>query len=58
MTFLPNIEFIKNQPGFWNYSVIDKQLHNRDPKHHKEMKLKEQLGEILVVGNSGTQVNV
>ena len=58
MTFLKNVVHIKDQPSFWNYFVDVKQLKNRDPKNHSEIKKLEQEGRVLVVGNSGTSVNV
>ena len=58
MTFLKNVVHIKDQPSFWNYFVDIKQLKNRDPKNHSEIKKLEQEGRVLVVGNSGTSVNV
>lgn len=58
MNFLTNVKHIKNQLGFWNYNIETKQLENRNPKKHKEIKEQELLGKILVVGNAGTSVNV
>lgn len=58
MNFLNNVHFVKNQPGFWNYWTDTKELKNRDPYHHKEIKELEKQGKVLVIGNSGTQVNV
>jgi len=58
MNFLNNIKFIKNQRGFWNYWVKDKILKNREPGRHKEIKDLIKKEQVLVIGNSGTQVNV
>lgn len=58
INFLKNTKFIKNQLSFWNYWVDEKILKNRDPNKHKKIKQLEQQGKILVVGNSGTQVNL
>ena len=58
MTFLNNIKFIKNQPGFWNYWVDTKQVKNREPEKHKEIKELEKQKKVWVLWNSGTQVNV
>lgn len=58
INFLPNTEMVKEQYGFWNYLVFEKRLVNRDPMHHQEMKDLEKQGKLLVIGNSGTQVNV
>jgi hypothetical protein len=58
INFLPNTEMVKEQYGFWNYLVSEKRLVNRDPMHHQEMKDLEKQGKLLVIGNSGTQVNV
>ena len=58
MIFLNNVKFIKNQKGFWNYWVKDKILKNREPNKNKEIKELIKNKEILVIGNSGTQVNV
>lgn len=58
MNFLNNVEHIKDQLGFWNYFVLTKELKNRDPKNHKKIKQLELEGKVLVVGNSGTSVNV
>lgn len=58
ISFLSNVEHLKNQYGFWNYDIETKKLLNRDPVNHKKIKLLEQQGKILVVGNAGTQVNV
>lgn len=58
INFLPNVEMVKEQFGFWNYFVDEKCLRNRNPAQHTEMKNLEQQGKLLVIGNSGTQVNV
>lgn len=58
INFLPNTEMVKEQYGFWNYLISEKRLVNRDPMHHQEMKDLEKQGKLLVIGNSGTQVNV
>ena len=58
INFLPNTEMVKEQYGFCNYLVSEKRLVNRDPMHHQEMKDLEKQGKLLVIGNSGTQVNV
>ena len=49
---------VKEQFGFWNYFVDERCLRNRNPAQHMEMKNLEQQGKLLVIGNSGTQVNV
>lgn len=58
MNFLDGVIFIKNQLGFWNYWVKEKKLKNREPQRHNEIKKLIQEGKVLVIGNSGTQVNV
>lgn len=56
--FLDNVEMVKEQYGFWNYNFSEKKLMNRNPMHHQEMKDLEKQGKLVVIGNSGTQVNV
>lgn len=58
MKFLDNVQFVKNQIGFWNYWVNDKQLRNREPQRHKEIIELSRQGKVLFVYNSGTQINV
>ncbi len=58
MIFLDNVIHVKNQPGFWNYFVATQELKNRNPHEHTKLKDLEKSGKLLVIGNSGTSVNV
>ena len=52
------VQTLKNQYGFFNYFIDTKELKNRNPGEHKQIKELEKEGKVLVIGNSGTQVNV
>lgn len=58
MQFLDNVQTLKNQYGFFNYFIDTKELKNRNPGEHEQIKQLEKEGKVLVIGNSGTQVNV
>lgn len=58
MQFLDNVQTLKNQYGFFNYFIDTKELKNRNPAEHEQIKQLEKEGKVLVIGNSGTQVNV
>lgn len=58
MEFLTNVKHLKNQYGFFNYFVETKEMRNRNPHEHQKLKEMEKEGKVLVIGNSGTQVNV
>lgn len=46
--------FVASQPGVKNYWVETKEVKNREPGHHAEIKRKIENGEILELWNAGT----
>lgn len=55
---LPDMEFIKTQPGFKNYFIETGEVKNRDPMHHKQITEGYKDGSILQIWNAGTKVYV
>ncbi len=58
MTFLSNIQHIKEDVSFWNWHLLSKELKNREPSRHSEIMAKLKNGELYEVCNAGTSVNV
>ena len=53
-----NLELVSTQVGFWNYFVDTKEMKNRQPKHHKEIKELVEQGKVWEVYNAGTETYV
>lgn len=51
-------EFVCSQPGVKNYWVKEKQIKNREPRRHKEVKQAIDEGRVLELWNAGTKTFV
>ncbi len=51
-------EFVCSQPGVKNYWVKEKQIKNREPRRHKEVKQAINEGRVLELWNAGTKTFV
>lgn len=53
-----NLELVSTQIGFWNYFVDTKEMKNRQPGKHKEIKELVEQGKVWEVYNAGTETYV
>lgn len=52
------LRYIKTQFSFKNWFVKENKIKNRDPMHHKDIKLLEKQGLVYPIFNAGTKVYV
>ena len=51
-----NLKYIDTKPSFKNYFISTKEIKNRNPKHHKEIKELEKQGLVFPIYNAGSKV--
>lgn len=52
------LEYLTTQPSFKNYFIKTREVKNRDPIHHKEIKELEKQGLVIPIYNAGSKVYV